>query len=265
MKAPIMTNPFDLSRQTAVVTGGSRGLGFAIARSLAEAGARVIITARDAERLAAAAAELTAEGHAVVAHPFDLADEAACVAAAADIAAAHGDIAILINNAGINAWQALEEATVATWQRVINTNLTGSYLLAREFARGMVARRYGRIVNVGSALSVAGREKLAAYTASKHGIAGLSRALAAELGPHGVTCNVLAPGYFKTEINIPILARPGFEAAVNGRIPLRRWGEPEEIGGIAVFMASRASAYMNGHVLVADGGLTETFVLPTDA
>ena len=114
------------------------------------------------------------------------------------------------------------------------------------------------------ALSVVGRENIAAYVSSKHGLAGMTRALAAELGPMGITCNMMAPGYFLTEINTTILARPGYEKGVSSRIPLRRWGDPEEAGGVVAFMASKASSYMNGHILMVDGGLTETFVLPVD-
>jgi gluconate 5-dehydrogenase len=129
----------------------------------------------------------------------------------------------------------------------------------------MVPRGYGRIVNVGSLLAVAGREKVTAYCASKHALVGMTRAMAAELGPKGVTCNMMAPGYFLTEINNGILATPGYEKGVSSRIPLGRWGNPEEAGGVVAFMVSKASGYMNGHVLVVDGGLSETLVLPVDS
>ena len=259
-----MTARFSLEGQVAVVTGASRGLGFEMARAIAESGARVYMTARGVEQLEESAAKLTADGLDVRACPFDLADKDACVSALAGIGKQEGRLDILVNNAGINAWEPLAQATTATWDRVMATNVTATYLLAREAARLMVPQGYGRIVNVGSALAVKGRENIAAYVSSKHGLAGMTRALAAELGPHGVTCNMLAPGYFVTEINTTILARPGYEQGVSRRIPLRRWGQPEEIGGVAAFMVSRASSYMNGHVLMVDGGLTETLVLPVD-
>ncbi|MHB2167969.1 SDR family NAD(P)-dependent oxidoreductase [Alsobacter sp. R-9] len=259
-----MTSRFSLEGQVAVVTGASRGLGLEMARAVAESGARVYMTARGAEQLDASAAQLAAAGLDVRTRAFDLADPDACVEAIAAIGAAEGRLDILVNNAGINAWEPLAQATTATWDRVMNTNVRGTYLLAREAARLMMPRRYGRIVNVGSALAVVGRENIAAYVASKHGLAGMTRAIAAEMGPHGITCNMLAPGYFDTEINAPILARPGYERGVSNRIPLRRWGRPEEVGGVVAFMVSGASSYMNGHVLMVDGGLTETFVLPVD-
>lgn len=259
-----MITRFSLEGQVAIVTGASRGLGYEMARALAESGARVWITARGKDQLDDAARKLAAAGHDVAVKAFDLADRQACVSAVNDIAAAEGRLDILVNNAGINAWEPLAQATTATWDRVMGTNVHAPYLLCREAARHMVARGYGRIVNVGSALAVVGRENVTAYVASKHGLAGMTRAMAAELGPKGVTVNMMAPGYFLTEINTGILARPGYEKGVSSRIPLGRWGDPEEAGGAVAFLASRAASYVNGHVLVVDGGLTETFVLPVD-
>lgn len=260
-----MTKRFSLEGQVAIVTGASRGLGYEMARALAESGARVWITARGQEQLQAAAQALKAEGHDVAVKAFDLADRGACVSAINEIAGAEGRLDILVNNAGINAWEPLAQATTATWDRVMGTNIQAPYLLCREAARHMVSRGYGRIVNVGSALAVVGRENVTAYVASKHGLAGMTRAMAAELGPKGVTVNMMAPGYFLTEINTSILARPGYEKGVSSRIPLGRWGDPEEAGGAIAFLASKAASYVNGHVLMVDGGLTETFVLPVDA
>jgi gluconate 5-dehydrogenase len=260
-----MTERFSLKGRVAVVTGSSRGLGFEMAKALGESGARVWMTARGQEQLEASAESLRAEDLDVRTRAFDLAEGQACVDAIREIGAAEGRLDILVNNAGINAWEPLAEATTATWDRVMGTNVRAPYLLCREAARLMVPNGWGRIINVGSALAVTGREKVTAYVASKHGLAGMTRALAAELGPKGVTCNMMAPGYFLTEINTTILARPGYEKGVSSRIPLGRWGDPEEAGGVIAFMASKASSYMNGHVLVVDGGMTETFVLPVDA
>ena len=260
-----MKNRFSLEGQVAVVTGASRGLGFEMARAIGEQGAKVYMTARGQEQLDESAARLRSEGLNVAVRAFDLADGDACVAAMKEIGAAEGRLDILVNNAGINAWEPLKDATTATWDRVMNTNIRAPYLLCREAARFMVDKGYGRIVNVGSALALLGRENVTAYVASKHGLAGMTRALAAELGATGVTVNMMAPGYFLTEINTAILARPGYEQGVSNRIPVHRWGDPEEAGGVVAFMVSKASSYMNGHVLVVDGGLTETFVLPVDA
>jgi len=260
-----MTKRFSLERQVAVVTGASRGLGFEMAKAIAESGAKVIMTARGKEQLDESAAKLRAEGHDVDVRAFDLADGKACVETIREIGATEGRLDILVNNAGINAWEPVAQATTATWDRVMGTNMRAPYLLCREAARIMAPRGYGRIVNIGSALAVVGRENVTAYVASKHGLAGMTRAMAAELGSKGVTVNMMAPGYFLTEINTAILARPGYEKGVSSRIPLGRWGDPEEAGGVVAFMVSKASGYMNGHVLVVDGGLTETFVLPVDA
>lgn len=260
-----MTKRFSLAGQVAVVTGASRGLGFEMAKAIAESGAKVIMTARGKEQLDESADKLRAEGHDVGVRAFDLADGKACVETIREIGATEGRLDILVNNAGINAWEPVAQATTATWDRVMGTNMRAPYLLCREAARLMAPRGYGRIVNIGSALAVVGRENVTAYVASKHGLAGMTRAMAAELGPKGITVNMMAPGYFLTEINTTILARPGYEKGVSSRIPLGRWGDPEEAGGVVAFMVSKASGYMNGHVLMVDGGLTETFVLPVDA
>lgn len=260
-----MTERFSLKGQVAIVTGASRGLGFEMAKAIAESGAKVWITARGNDQLEESAGKLRAEGLDVDVRAFDLSDGKACVAAVNEIAEAEGRLDILVNNAGINAWEPLAEATTATWDRVMGTNVRAPYLLCREAARHMADKKYGRIVNVGSALAVVGRENVTAYTSSKHGLAGMTRAMAAELGAMGVTVNMMAPGYFLTEINTSILARPGYEKGVSSRIPLGRWGDPVEAGGVVAFMVSKAASYMNGHVLVVDGGLTETFVLPVDA
>ncbi|MDH3232650.1 MAG: SDR family oxidoreductase [Alphaproteobacteria bacterium] len=259
-----MSALFNLEGQVAFLTGASRGLGVPMAKAIAAAGAHVVLAARDRSRLDAVAAEIHGAGHKASIEAFDLTDEDACIGAISNTVAEHGRLDILVTNAGMNIWSPLEEATIEDWHTVFDTNLTASYILCREASKTMIEKGYGRLVNVGSALSIIGREKVHAYVASKHGVGGLTRALAADVGPHGVTCNALLPGYFRTEINKDLLAREGFEDSVNGRIAMRRWGEPEELAGVVLFMASPASSYMNGHMIVVDGGLTETFTTPPD-
>ena len=255
-------NLFSLEGRIALVTGASRGLGLAMARALSVAGAHVVLAARDASRLDAAAQDIRRNGGRADVEVFDLLDEAAVVAAVQRIVARFGRLDILLNNAGICLWSGLPESTLADWRRTMDTNLTAAYLLAREAARTMVARRHGRIVNVGSYVSVIGRERLAAYVASKHGLAGLTKSLAGELGRHGVTCNGIAPGFFETEMAAPILGDPARARIFTEAIAMGRWGRPDELAGAAVFLASDAASYVNGHMLHVDGGVADVLSLP---
>jgi gluconate 5-dehydrogenase len=249
---------FDLSGRVALVTGASRGFGVEIAKLFAEAGAMVVINGRHAETLQAAAETVRSHGLVEVA-AFDVADAPAAEAAVAAIEKTHGRLDILINNAGINIRKPLDAFTLDDWRQVLEVDLTAAFALSRAVAPGMVKRRFGRIVNVGSVLSVKGRASIPAYTAAKHGILGLTKSLAAELGPAGVTCNAIAPGYFETEINRDLLKDENFVRFVNERTPLRRWGRPEELAGAALYLASPAASYVNGHLLTVDGGMTTTF------
>jgi gluconate 5-dehydrogenase len=255
-------NLFSLEGRVALVTGASRGLGLAMARALAAAGAHVVLAARDESRLDAAAQEIRRSGGLADVEAFDLLDEAAVVAAMQRIVARFGRLDILLNNAGICLWSGLLESTLVDWRRTMDTNLTAVYLLAREAARAMVARRHGRIVNVGSYVSVIGRERLAAYVASKHGLAGLTKSLAGELGRHGVTCNGIAPGFFETEMAAPILGDPARARIFTDAIAMGRWGRPDELAGAVVFLASDAASYVNGHMLHVDGGVADVLSLP---
>jgi gluconate 5-dehydrogenase len=253
---------FSLKGRVALVTGASRGLGLAMARALAQTGATVVLAARDVGRLEAAAAEIRAEGGKANVQPFDLTDERAIVAAVPKLISCHGRLDILLNNAGVCIWSALADSTLDMWRQTIEVNLTAAYLLSREASRPMVKQRYGRVINVGSYVSVIGRERLQAYAASKHGLLGLTKSLAGELGRHGVTCNAIAPGFFLTEMAQPITAHPERMKVFTSAIALGRWGRPEELAGAAVFLASEAASYVNGHTLHVDGGVAEVLSLP---
>lgn len=254
----LLQQMFDLSGRVALVTGASRGFGLEIAKLFAEAGAMVVINGRHAETLQAAADVVRPHGLVETA-AFDVGDAPAAEAAIAAIARTHGRLDILINNAGINIRKPLDAFTVDDWRQVLEVDLTAAFVLSRAAAPGMVQRRFGRIVNIGSVLSVKGRASIPAYTAAKHGLLGLTKSLAAELGPSGVTCNAIAPGYFETEINTELLKDEKFVRFVNERTPLRRWGKPEELAGAALYLASPAASYVNGHLLTVDGGMTTTF------
>jgi gluconate 5-dehydrogenase len=255
-------NMFRLDGRIALVTGASRGLGLAMAHALAEAGAHVVLAARDAERLAIVAGDIRSRGGRADIEAFDLLDEAAVTAAVPRIVSRHGRLDVLLNNAGICLWAGLLESTLETWRRTLDTNLTAVYLLAREAARAMIPQRAGRIVNIGSYVSVIGRERLTAYVASKHGLAGLTKSLAGELGRHGITCNGIAPGFFQTEMAAPILNDAARAKIFTDAIAMGRWGRPDELAGAAVFLASDAASYVNGHMLHVDGGVAEVLSLP---
>jgi gluconate 5-dehydrogenase len=253
---------FSLNGRIALVTGASRGLGLAMAQALAAAGAHVVLAARDAAKLKEAAEAIRRAGGRADVEAFDLLDEEAVVAAVPRIVARHGRLDILLNNAGICLWGGLLESTTDAWRRTLDTNLTAVYLLAREAARPMMSQRSGRIINIGSYVSVIGRERLTAYVASKHGLAGLTKSLAGELGRHNITCNGIAPGFFQTEMAAPILGDPVRAKIFTDAIAMGRWGRPEELAGAVVFLASDAASYVNGHMLHVDGGVAEVLSLP---
>src|SRR5258706_9647980 len=216
-------NPFDLSGRLAVVTGGGSGLGFAIARGLAHAGARVVINGRNRAKLDAAAAEL---GEPVAVCAFDVTDEAAVTAGMADIERTHGPVDILVNNAAVNNRKPFDEYTLAEWRALQDANFDGPFLVARAVVPAMKARRRGKIVNICSLASDIGRPNIVAYAASKGGLKMMTRALAVELAPHNVQVNGIAPGFFKTEMNTALINNAEFSAWVEKRTPARRWGDP---------------------------------------
>ncbi len=244
---------FDLSGRVALVTGSSRGLGLAIARGLAGAGARVVLHGRDTARLQATMRDLAG---AVGWLAFDVSDTEATGEAFARIQAEHGRLDILVNNAGVIPRKPLLETTDEDWASVIDSNLSAYFRMAREAARLMVPAKRGRIIMVSSIMGFLARPTIPGYVTAKSGILGMTRALAVELAPHGITVNALAPGFFPTDATDVLHKNPDFNTLISTRAPLARWGNPSELEGPAVFLASDASSYMTGHVLVVDGGLT---------
>jgi gluconate 5-dehydrogenase len=247
---------FRLDGRLALVTGSSAGIGLGLARGLAQAGARVVLNGRDTERLAQAVAQLGGEGLAVQSRCFDVinADE---VAAAVDaIEREAGAIDILVNNAGIQRRAPFQDFAQADWQELMRTNLDSVFQVGQAVARRMIPRGRGRIINICSVMSELGRPGIVPYTASKGAVKMLTKGMAVELGPLGINVNGIGPGYFKTELNRKLIHDPAFSGWLIGRTPSRRWGEVEELAGAAVFLASEAGRFVNGHILYVDGGLT---------
>lgn len=252
---PHASTLFDLAGRTALITGSVRGIGFSLARGLAEAGARVILNGRNEAALNEAVAKLSAQGLAVQGAVFDVADEAAVVAAFARFDKDNIAVDILINNAGIQFRKPMVDLARADWQRVIDTNLTAAFLVGREAARRMIARgKGGKVINLCSLTSEAARVTVAPYTAAKGGIKMLTKSMAAEWAPHNIQANGIGPGYIATEMNRALLDDAKFDAWVKASNPSQRWGDPDELIGAAIFLSSAASSYVNGQIIYVDGG-----------
>jgi gluconate 5-dehydrogenase len=249
-----MAHLFDVSGRTALVTGAAQGLGLAMATGLAEAGARVVLNDIQVAKLEDEAARLQARGLAVLASPFDVrrADEIAAAVPAAE--AAMGPIHILVNNAGIHRRGSLESLEESAWREVLDTNLTAPFLVARQVAGGMIARRAGKIINICSVMSELGRPTVAPYMASKGGLKMLTRAMAVEWAKFNIQANGIGPGWMATELNRPLMENPTMDAWVRSRVPAGRYGEPAEMVGTLLYLASRASDFVTGQIIYLDGG-----------
>jgi gluconate 5-dehydrogenase len=247
---------FNLSGRTALVTGSSAGIGLAIARGLAGAGARVVLNARSTDKLEAAAVQLRAEGARVFTSVFDVTAGDAVRAAVDAIEAEVGAIDILVNNAGMQRRAPLDQFEEAHWHELMKTNLDSVFLVGQAVARHMIPRGRGKIINICSVQSELGRPGIAPYTASKGAVKMLTKGMAIDWGPHGLQVNGLGPGYFKTELNDALVKNAEFSAWLTNRTPSRRWGDVEDLVGAAVFLASDASKFVNGHILYVDGGVT---------
>jgi gluconate 5-dehydrogenase len=245
---------FSLEGRVALVTGSSRGLGYAMAEGLAECGATVVLNGRNDKTLAEAAHKLNARGLRAEFAAFDVTNEASTRAAVDDIARRHGRLDILIANAGMTIRKPLEEWSLAQWNEVIGADLTAAFLVTQQAVPHMKKNRYGRIIFTTSLTALRGRPGIHAYVAAKTGLVGMTRSLACELAEHGITVNGVLPGYFETVLNEALLANKEFVEFVNGRTPMRRWGKPRELAGAAIYLAAEASSFVTGQQIVVDGG-----------
>jgi gluconate 5-dehydrogenase len=249
-------NSFDLNGKVGLVTGTSRGLGQSFARALAKAGADLIITSRDAESLTPFQKEIEALGRKVLPLPLDVRDFESIQAMVASAVAHYGKIDILVNNAGCNVRKPAVDVTWDDWNLILDTNLRGTFFVAQAVARHMIEKKYGRIINIGSVTCVAGYAGLGPYGASRGGVKQLTMSLADDWGIHGITVNCLAPGWFKTKQNAVMYENKEWVDYLCDRIPLKRPGQPNDLEGAVVFLASDASGYITGQTLLVDGGIS---------
>jgi len=247
---------FDLSGRAALVTGSSQGIGLALARGLAEAGAAIVLNGRDAGKLEAASRVLEGEGAAVHRLVFDATDHEAARAAVDRFEAETGPIGILVNNAGMQFRAPLEDFPADAFERLLKTNVSSVFNVGQAVARHMIGRGEGKIINIASVQTALARPSIAPYTATKGAVGNLTKGMATDWAKYGLQVNAIAPGYFDTPLNAALVADPAFTAWLEKRTPAGRWGKVEELVGACVFLASAASSFVNGHVLYVDGGIT---------
>lgn len=246
------TELFDLKGKRALVTGSSQGIGFALARGLAGAGAEIVLNGRDQAKLEAAAEKLGAK-HILA---FDATDHQAVRAAIDTFEAQVGAIDILVNNAGMQFRSPLEDFSIDRWEQLMKTNVSSVFYVGQAVARHMIGRGQGKIINIASVQSELARPGIAPYTATKGAVKNLTRGMCADWAKHGLQINAIAPGYFKTPLNQALVDNPEFSSWLEKRTPAARWGDVEELVGAAVFLAGKASSFVNGHTLYVDGGIT---------
>lgn len=247
---------FSLKGKVALVTGGYRGLGLSMAYALAEAGATVVLNGRSEEGVAEAVAAFRAAGHEAFGSVFDVMNEDAVNESVAKVISERGAIDILVNNAGIHRRNLMLDMPLEDFKLVLDTNVTAAFLLGKAVAPGMIERGGGKIINIHSLMSELARKTIANYSAAKGAIQMLTRSMAAEWAAHNIQANGIGPGYFETEMTKPLKDNPEFDSWLKNRTPSGRWGQPDELKGVAVFLASRASDYVNGQTVFVDGGLT---------
>jgi gluconate 5-dehydrogenase len=250
------TQLFDLTGCRALVTGSSQGIGLALAKGLAEAGASIILNGRDEAKLLAAAHGLRENGATVSTVLFDATDHGAVKLAVDQFEATHGSIDILVNNAGMQHRAPLEEFPAEAFERLLRTNISTVFNVGQAVACHMIKRGRGKIINIASVQSALARPSIAPYTATKGAVANLTKGMATDWARHGLQCNAIAPGYFDTPLNAALVADATFSTWLEKRTPAGRWGKVEELVGACIFLASEASSFVNGHVLYVDGGIT---------
>jgi gluconate 5-dehydrogenase len=246
---------FDLNGKTALITGSSQGLGFTLARGLGQAGATVILNGRNEEKLNRAVSVLSGEGLTVFPCAFDVTDAHQIQLNIPQLEKAAGPIDILVNNAGIQRRAPLETFEESAWRKVLEINLTGAFLTTKQVVQGMISRKSGKIINICSLGSEFGRATIAPYCAAKGGVKMLTRAMATEWGKHNIQANGIGPGYFITDMTRVLAEDPQFDAWLRARTPAARWGDPTELVGTAIYLASRASDFVNGQIIYVDGGI----------
>lgn len=250
----ITKNLFDVTGKVVLITGSNRGLGFTMAQGFAQSGAMVVLNGTNPDAVQAAVAEIRRQDGQAAGYAFDVSDPEQVERNISFVETEVGPIDVLINNAGIHRRAPLAEMTIDEWQAVISVNLTAVFLVSQCVAKGMMARKQGKIINISSLNAEASRPNIGNYCASKAGLAALTRSMATEWGQYNIQVNAIGPGYFVTELSQPLVENPEFDAFVKRSVPLERWGDPTELIGPAIFLASDASNYITGRTIYVDGG-----------